>query len=185
MNLRVHRFQDAAGFLFLEVEVAVAGNAKRGGGKDFVAMVEPFGERVNDIVEKHIVNLALGRGQAHQARQGAWHGDHSKINLGTAALAPQQKREAQRLVQDVRKRMRGIDGDWREQRLDSLGVEIFDVFAGFGTQIAASQNADGFNLERRNQLVPPTFVLFVHEGVNSRGQLREDLVRRATVGVRL
>ena len=37
---------------------------------------------------------------------------------GSLALAPQQQGEAQGLVQHARKRMRGVDGDGRQQRID-------------------------------------------------------------------
>ena len=43
MELRVDRIENAARFLFAQVEVAVARDAKRSGGENLVAVVEAFG----------------------------------------------------------------------------------------------------------------------------------------------
>ena len=60
MNLHVHRFQEAAGLFLLKIEVAVACDAKGGGGKNFVAVVEPLGKCMNDVMQKHIFDAVLG-----------------------------------------------------------------------------------------------------------------------------
>ncbi len=185
VKLHVHRFQDAAGLLFLEIEVAVARDAKGGGGKYFVAVVKPLGECVNDVMQKDILDAVLGRREAHQAGQSARHGDDSQINLRAAPLALEQKGEAERLVQDMGKRVGGIHGHGREKRFDRLRVEIFDVLASFGAQIAASENANRFGVERGNEIVAPAFVLLVHEIVDFRGEVGKRLLRNAAVSTRL
>ena len=87
VKLRVHRFQDAARFLFFQIEVAVARDAERGGGKNFVAVVEPVGEGAHDVVQKNVFDGALRRREQHEPRQRARHGDDAEIGLRAAALA--------------------------------------------------------------------------------------------------
>ena len=56
--------------------------------------------------------------------------------MRAAALLLEQKGEAERFVEDVRKRVRWVDRNGSEQRLDRLGVEIIDVLASRGPQLA-------------------------------------------------
>jgi hypothetical protein len=79
----------------------------------------------------------------------------------------------------------GIHGNGCENRLDCPGIEIFDVLASFGTQIAAPENAHRFSLQRRNEFVAPALILLVHEAVDFRGELGEHLLGDTPVGARL
>ena len=81
MNLQVRRFQNAAGFLLFEVEVAIARHAEGGSRKNFVSVVQPLRKGVNDVVQKRILDPVLWRRQAHEARQRTRHRDDSEINL--------------------------------------------------------------------------------------------------------
>ena len=81
--------------------------------------------------------------------------------------------------------MCGIHGNGREKQLDRPGVEIFNVLASLGAQIAPYQDANRFGLQRRNQIVAPALILLVHETVNFRGEFGEDLFRYSSVGTGL
>ena len=81
--------------------------------------------------------------------------------------------------------MRRIDCHRREQRLDRLRVEILDVLARVGPQLAEAEHANRFCGQRRNQFVAPAIVLIFDESVNPGGQLGEHFFGNAAVGARL
>jgi hypothetical protein len=68
----VHRVKNAAGLFFLEVQIAVAGDAERGGRNDFVSAIEALGEGVDDVVEEYIFDGGFGGRPTYQARQACW-----------------------------------------------------------------------------------------------------------------
>ena len=183
VKLLVDRLEEAARFLFGEIEIAVARNAEGRGGKDFVAVIETLGERVDYVVKENVLDGAFLRRNQHQPRQCARDGDDTDVRLlGAAALALQKKREAERLIEDVRKRMRGIDRDRREQRRDGLYEKLFDVLAGCGPKLFEIAHVDRFVRQRGNEFFAPASVLFRHELVNSLHQLGENFFLRAAVG---
>src|ERR1700723_2592497 len=185
MKLQVHRLKEASGLFLFQVEITVARDAKSCRRQDFVTVIQPIGKGVNNVVQEHIFNSVLGRRQAHQARQRARNGDDPQVNLRGAPFALEQECEAKRLVQDVGKRMRRIDGNRREQRLNRLGVKILDVLARLGAQIAPSQNMDRFRLESRKELGAPALILLLTETADFRDQLGEYLLRDTPVSFRL
>ena len=66
VKLHVHRFKDAARFLLFEIEIAVAGHAKRSGRKNFVSMVEASGEGANHVVQENVLDGSFGGWEAHE-----------------------------------------------------------------------------------------------------------------------
>ena len=108
MQLGAHRFQQVARILFLQVEVAVAGDAKGGSGKNVVSAIHFGGVPGDQVGEKdEIVGIAIG--QMDQPGQSARHRDHSGISRRGAAAALEQERQAQRLVDHPGERMRWIN----------------------------------------------------------------------------
>ena len=87
MKLRVHRIENAARFFLAQIEIAVARDAKRSGGEDFVAVVEALGVCVHDVVQENVFDGSFRRGNAEDARKGARNGDHAQIDLRIFALA--------------------------------------------------------------------------------------------------
>ena len=121
-----------------QIEVAVARHAERSCRENFIAVVQAIGKRVHDVVEEDVFDGALRRRQQHETRQRARHRDDSEKCLRASRFFPQQKCDAQRFVQHVRKRMRRIDRHRREQRLDALRIEILDVLARLRAQLRLS-----------------------------------------------
>ena len=104
VELGADGFQQRTRLFFLEVEVAVAGDAKGGAGEDFVAAIHAGGVTLDEVGEKDIVLGAVGGGHAHKARQGTRNGENTEHGTGgAAAFAAQQQREAHGLVQDAGK----------------------------------------------------------------------------------
>ena len=105
VQLGADGFEQRARFFFLEVEIAVAGDAKGGAGEDFVAAIHAAGVALDEVGEKDVVLGAVGGGDAHEARQGTGNGEHAEHGAGgAAAFAAQQQRQAHGLVQNARER---------------------------------------------------------------------------------
>ena len=120
VQLHADGFEQRARFFLFEVEVGIARDAERR------ARPAP---RSRDTCRRGAARsgpAAAGSrsapsvgGQADKARQRARHRDHAQhLRAGAAALGAQQQRQAERLVQHARKRMRRVDGDRRQQRID-------------------------------------------------------------------
>ena len=71
VQLRVHRIQNAARFLLAQIEVAVARDAERRGGKNLVAVERSLGVRVHDVVQKCELDFALSPRAAADSRGSA------------------------------------------------------------------------------------------------------------------
>ena len=70
--------------------------------------------------------------QRTRYRHHAQHAGALRLTIALVALAPQQQADAQRLVQHAWKRVRRINGNWRQQRIDFAIEDIGSVAeAGF------------------------------------------------------
>ena len=81
MQLRIDRVQQAPRFFGFEIQVTVARDAKRCGGKNFVSVIEPVGESMHNVVNKNVIRAALSRRKQYEPRQGAREGDDSEMDL--------------------------------------------------------------------------------------------------------
>ncbi len=114
------------------------------------------------VGKEDVVDSGL-RWQPHQARERAGHGNHSHVGAGSAPLAPQQKRNTQGFVQDPGKRVGGIHGYRRQQRIDLLLAVRVDKRLLLGVQFFEVQDANIFPGKSRQQLLVPALVLFFDE----------------------
>ena len=64
VELRVHGIQDASRLLLPEIKVAVARHPKGRARENLIAVEDPVRERVHDVVQERVLELALGRRQA-------------------------------------------------------------------------------------------------------------------------
>ena len=91
-DLRVHGVEQAARFFLFEVEIAVAGDAERSGSEDFVAAIELWGIRGNDVVQKNVVNCIVRGGNTEKTRQGARNGNHAEKRFGICSTLTAQEK---------------------------------------------------------------------------------------------
>ena len=132
------------------------------------------------------MNRIARRGNAQETRQGAWNRDHSKIRFAIpAASPPQQKRNAQRFVQHMRKWMRRIDRHRRKHRRHSPIVEILCELLCLCVEFRKPQHAYRLLRKLRQQLVVQTFVLISNKGVHHLRDQRQFFFRRKTIGATL
>lgn len=109
-------------------------------------------------------------GNTKEARQGAWDGDDAEERFGiSSALAAQKERDGEGFVQDVRKGMRGVDGDRRKHRVNATFVKCFCRERGFGVKLGNGEDADGLFRESGKNLVVPAFVLVANKNVHALG----------------
>ena len=86
---------------------------------------------LDQVLQQQIVVVAMAAGQADKARQRARHRDHAQnLRPGAAPLGAKQQRQAKRLVEHARKWVRGVDRDWRQQRIDFALKIAARKFAG-------------------------------------------------------
>src|SRR5262249_31794806 len=130
-DLRVHDFEKAASFFLLEIEIAVAGDAERGGSQDFIAAVKFSGIRRDDVLQENVLDGFAGSGNAEKPGKRAGNGDHTEEGFVLSATAAQQESDAERFVADVRERVRGIDGNRSKHGVDAAFVESLRDARGF------------------------------------------------------
>ena len=81
MKLGVYCVQDASRFFLAQIQIAVAGDAERRGGKNIVSVIEVIGEGMNDVMKKCKFNFAVCGGHAKQSWQRAGNGDDAEIDV--------------------------------------------------------------------------------------------------------
>ena len=100
--------QQIFGFLFVDVEIAVAGDAESMGGVEPVAGEELAGANFDDLAEENGMARAagLGRGNLHEAGQDARHGQNRDVPLdfGRRGIV-ERNDDVERLVAELGKRM--------------------------------------------------------------------------------
>src|SRR6202034_4716420 len=97
------RFEQRARFFFLEVEVAVAGDAEGGAGEDLVAAIHAAGVALDEVGEKDEVLGVIRRRDPQEAWQRAGDGEYAQDRAGrSAAFAAEEQRQTHGLVQDTR-----------------------------------------------------------------------------------
>src|SRR5271163_5300268 len=94
-----------------------------------------------------------------------------------AAAAAQQKGYAQRLVENMGKRVRGIDGDRREHGVHAAVIKNLGRLKCLGLEFVHRENADGMFRKRWEELVVPAFVLVANERMHGGGDFFEFLLR--------
>ena len=77
--------------------------------------------------------------------------------------------------------MRGINGDGRHQRLDTIQIEPLDGSAGFGLELTEAADANGFLRHGGQKLFAPAVVLIFDETVDVRRELGEHFTRGKAV----
>jgi len=116
VQLRSDGFEKIARLFFLQIEVAVTGDAEWSGRHNVIAVIHALGVMGDQIGKENEIRGVLRR-QAHQARQSARHRDHTRISDGGASSPAQKQAETQRFIDHAGKGMRGIDRHRSEQRI--------------------------------------------------------------------
>ncbi len=185
VQLNPDRLQQRTRFLLFKVEVGIPGDPERRMSKHFVATVHAAKILRNQVLQQQIVEPIVRRGQTDEPRQCARHRHHPQhLRAGAAPFCPQQKRQAQSLVENTRKRMRRIDRDRRQQRIDLALKVVLRKSPGLFTQLLPLEQPDALLAQLGHKLVVPAAVLCGHKTVNLRGQHRQRLVRPQSVVAR-
>ena len=133
VELGVDGLEQVAGFFFVQIEVAVAGGAEGAGADDLESFIEVSGVCLDEVMKEDVVDVArfVFGGNADEARESARNGDDTEIVRGGTTARAQREGDAERFVDDVRERMRRVDGDGGEEWIDLAGVEeVHRVFGG-------------------------------------------------------
>jgi len=141
-------FEQGARLFLLHVEVAVAGDAEGGAVEDAVAPEHRIDVCFDELFEEQKVALAFAFWQGNEGGKGARDGDDAKdFGAGAGlefAFVAQQEREAEGLVEDARKGVRGVQGYGSEEGVDLL-LEEFDgeLAVGFAELLPAEERDAG------------------------------------------
>ena len=193
VQLLAYTFEHRPRLLLLQVEIAVARHPERRHRQHLVPAKHLLYFRFHQLMQKDVVRFPYRGRQANQPRQRPWnryHTQHRRLlrPLRTARhmpLVPQQQRQAQRLVQHARKRVRGIDGHRRQQRVYLVGVEPVRMRARLFRQLLVPQHTHALLLQRRQQLVVPACVLRLHQRRHAVADARQPLLRQQPAFIRL
>src|SRR5882757_747377 len=128
------------------------------------------------------VGVAFGRWEWNETGQGTGNGhdteDGCMARAGAVlAFVAEQKRDAERLVQNAWERMRGVDGDRGEQRIDLVPVELQRVGSCFLGQLLPCEPADLLGLQGGDKLFIPAAVLLTDEDLHGGAERVEALLR--------
>src|ERR1700722_18543560 len=135
----------------------------------------------NEIGEENKIDRALGR-QANEARESPGNGHHPGIGERGAAPPPQQKTQAQALVDHPRKRVRGIDRNRRQERIEFLlTILIYKTQRG-GIQFVQGQHSNTARRQSRTQARVPAVILVVDKLVAQVSEKFALLHQRGAVG---
>ncbi len=111
--------------------------------------------------------LALAR-QSHEARQHARHLHDGEVLQHVASLRHLQLHDhVQRFIEQLRKRMRRIDGQRREHGTHLREVIFFEPCEVGSLKFFDGEKANTFLRQLRQKLLAPAFVLFLHQPVNA------------------
>ena len=181
-----HAVEQAAGFLLLQIEIAVARDAKGRFRENFIAAIHARRVVLDEIVQKDEVLGARARKQRHETGQSAWNRDHAEHRAGgSLAFAAKQESQAERFVEHPRKRMRGIDRNRSEQRIHFALVIEQGMLPGCLVHLVPLEHADAIFVEGGTQIFGPATVLVAHEPVHVLDDEIERLLRRQAIEARL
>ena len=108
-------FQQIVGVFFVDVQLAVAGDAEGSRPEYLIAAKKLAGLQIHNPSQRHKVQFVVLARQAQDARQYARHGCHPHHGL---PLSFEQGPDAQGLVEDAGEGVRRIDDNGREDRFE-------------------------------------------------------------------
>ena len=176
--------QEVCSFLLVDVEFAVAGDAKRVGRRQPITGEEFAGAELDNLAQKNrALRTAAARQNAHQPRQNPRHRQNGDevFDLGRRGIV-QRDDDVEFLVAELGKRMRLIEGERRQDGINlfpEIGTHPGEFARG---EVAGGLEVDAFGREGRDQLLAPAAVLILDEGVDAGADLLELLARIEAVG---
>ncbi len=170
------REQAALDLGLLDREVAVPGHAERRPSRHAEAAEERIEPRADDLLEQDEPPLAVAQlGQGHQPAQDRRHLEHGvELARRVLVLGLDPQDQVQALVVQVRERVRRVDRQRREDRVD-LAVEVL-VEIGVcwsGVRSSLSQRRMPWSASAGRDLLVPGVVLAGDEVVGAPGDLVE------------
>ncbi len=142
-------------FVVVDLEVAVARDAKDGGVLDLHAGEQLRQVHADDRLQRreHVPGrrASLGR-QRHETRQDTGHLHDGEQLLGLSGPL-QNDGQVERLVEQVRERMARVDGQRRQDGEDLAAEDLGQVLAVGFAQIAWAAHRDALALQARQHLI--------------------------------
>ena len=170
-QLHAHRLAQVAHFLFVDGQIRVARHAELREAGHLPARKQVLQVRAYGRCEQHECRPAAGQRVRHgnHARQHARHlQDGGGGRTAERVLALQLQDEVQRLVEDLRKRMRRVEPDRRQQRTHfALDVVAYPLPL-LGRALRVVDDDDAALLERRHDDFVEQPVLPAHEAMRPR-----------------
>ena len=194
-QLALQRLPQVLHFLLVEPEVGVARHAELRVADDLAPAEQLVQVRVDDArqQDERVVGAGDRARQHDDARQEARRLDRGDRGLASERVAAGElDDEIEALVGDLRKRMRGIEADGRQQRLHFAPEIIGHPRALLGIAVAVPQQADaGLRQRRQDRLVQQPVLLgdqhprLVVDDAEQRAQSRQRHPRRRQPGAQL
>jgi hypothetical protein len=176
-------FEEVFGFLLVDVEVAVACDAKGVRAVDPVSGKQRHGEALDDFAEENVAVGAVGVGiELDDAREDSRDGkdDDGLFDLRRFGIVEGEE-DVEGFVDDLGERMGLIDGERGEDGRD-LGVEVVLGPGRFGFgELGGGAEVDVLFREEGNELLVPAAVLVVDEVVGGGADALELFAGRKAV----
>ena len=175
--------EQVARLLLVDIEVAVARDAEEVSALDLHPAEKRLHMLLDDVSEEDIVVAAGLRGKRHEPRQDARGLDD--CDVGADAITFELDDDIQAFVEELRKRVRGVDRKRREDGINGLEEKFFKMSALCGGNIRVVVEADALRLELGGDGFAPAAVLVLHHAANAGADLRQCLRGGEPIGTGL
>ncbi len=180
------RLEQVAHFLLVDVQFAVARHPQLPVAEDLRAGKNVRQEMADQVPEEKVILAQVLARQFDQARQHPRHLHHRQMAQRLAGHRHLQLHDhVQRFVDQLRKRVRGIDRQRRQHRPHFGAVVILHPDQVIARQIVEIQKADAVLRQRRQKLFAPAGVLLIHHVADALVDRQQRFARRQPVEVAL
>ena len=180
-ELGLKREQEIVGFLVVDFDVEIAGDAKRVRASNAKLREDLLRVPNDEILERHERAAGPFERDANQAGQRGRHLDQAELRLRRARSLLEDDRDVDALVADVRKWMSRIDCDRREHREDVLFEMLVERGLLLLLELVGSEQRESRCAKLLPQALVPDAVVLVDELVGALGDRGELLIRGLAV----
>ena len=182
VQLLFHGLEQVRRVFLIHVELAIAGQAESPVPEHLRAGKEIREKLPDQMAQKHIIPPAILAGQRDEPRQNGRTLHHRQMLGGNAVLRHLNPNDqVQRLVQQLRKRMRRVNGQRRQHRMHLIEIERFQPGQVRRFQFIEFQQPDFVFGQGRLQFLMPADILVPHHLLHATRDGGEDFRRGETV----
>ena len=183
VQLGLHRHPHIGDLLLVDVEFAVAGDAEGPPGLHLGDTEETGQIGSDEIGQENRVPLTVRAGQPHQVGQHARHLDDGQTGGSriTAIRSANPRDEVQRLVEQLRERMRGIHRQRSQDRINLLLIIGRQPLPVGLVQHSRFEEVKTLGLQRRSQIARPAPVGIPNQGADTLGHHPQALAGREAI----